>query len=152
MSTRYYIPHVYLLDRCKRVGTCWMWTGTLFTGPFGGYGQAWWDGKHRMAHKLSFSWYRGEVPAGLELDHTCRNRACINPYHLEPVTRRENVRRGVSIVAVQMAKTHCKHGHLLQGWNLLPRVGRRDCRPCNYRNRTARRKRMREEKRCLSQS
>lgn len=75
---------------------CWLWTASTVNG---GYGQIWvgsrTDGTRRnmLAHVASYETFVGSVPAGLELDHRCFNTACINPEHLEPVTRQENVRR-----------------------------------------------------------
>jgi len=72
---------------------CWLWIGALADN---GYGVAGIPGtsRARVAHLQSFVRSRGAVPAGLELDHTCRRRYCVNPDHLEPVTRTINVRRG----------------------------------------------------------
>lgn len=79
----------------------------------GGYACILVDGKKVSAHRVSYEAFIGPIPAGLDLDHLCRNRACINPYHLEPVTHRENVIRGVSYMAVNANKTNCKYGHAL---------------------------------------
>lgn len=65
---------------------CWYWIGNIEFG----YGRI----GNRLAYRVIYEQQKGPVPAGLELDHTCRNRACVNPDHLEPVSRRENVRRG----------------------------------------------------------
>jgi len=72
---------------------CWVWQGTITTR---GYGQIWDIDARRMrvAHRFMWEEANGPVPEGLELDHLCRVRACCNPEHLEPVTRRENVHRG----------------------------------------------------------
>jgi HNH endonuclease len=74
----------------------------------------------------------GPVPEGLELDHLCRNRACVNPAHLEPVSHRENVLRGASFAAINAVKTHCIHdGHPFDDVNTIVRPeGRRGCRAC----------------------
>ena len=66
----------------------------------------------------------GEIPAGLQLDHLCRVRDCVNPTHLEPVTGRENILRGQSFSAINAAKLQCVRGHDLTGPNLLYRTSR----------------------------
>jgi hypothetical protein len=85
-------------------------------------------------HRLTWLYQRGPVQSGLELDHLCRNRACCNPQHLEPVHHRENIRRGEWHEAgarMQRAKTHCPHGHEYTPENtyLIPSGGRA-CRMC----------------------
>lgn len=111
--------HVRLMNRVKvnpETG-CWEWTG--FRKP-NGYAQF---GRNKYAHRVSYGLYVGIIPDGMGLDHLCRNKGCVNPEHLEPVTQGENVRRA--------AKTHCKHGHPLFGDNLkLTAKGYRECRIC----------------------
>lgn len=70
---------------------CWEWTAAK-AGQ--GYGYFWKDGGLRRIHRVVYEELRGPIPSGLDLDHTCRNRACCNPAHLEPVTRTVNLRRG----------------------------------------------------------
>lgn len=109
---------------------CWLWHGAAVSG----YGQFWIEGKLQLAHRVAYRHYVGAIPNDLELDHLCRVKSCINPMHLEPVTRSENVIRGTGPSATSQRKrgqTHCKRGHPLFGDNLTvsPR-GFRRCREC----------------------
>lgn len=72
---------------------CWLWSGQLTNGARGGYGRFVFKHRRTVAHRVSYELFVGAVPEGLELDHLCRVRRCVNPAHLEPVTRAENSRR-----------------------------------------------------------
>lgn len=109
---------------------CWHWTGTLGRG----YGLLWTGERLVVAHRWLYEREKGPIPDGLQLDHLCRVRACVNPAHLEPVTGRTNVLRGIGISAENARKTHCKYGHPLNGKNLYKRNGKRHCRACRLRN------------------
>jgi len=112
---------------------CWMWAACK--GP-DGYGQVGWRGKKFRAHRLVFELLADPIPPGLHIDHLCRVSRCVNPAHLEPVTNRENCRRGRGGWA-NSTKTRCPRGHEYAGANLYVRPsGRRECRACN-RVRTA---------------
>ncbi|KKL53690.1 hypothetical protein LCGC14_2272920 [marine sediment metagenome] len=105
-----------------------------------GYGLIAVGRKSRRAHKVAYELAKGPVPEGLELDHLCRNRACIDPEHLEAVTHRVNVLRGVSPSAVSARKTECIRGHEFTEANTLwTSDGRRDCRACHNARSRARR-------------
>lgn len=93
-----------------KTSTCWNWTGTI-TGE--GYGQFTAQRARWRAHRLAWMWANGPVPSGLVLDHLCRNRACVRPDHLEAVTIRENVLRGIGTSAVNARKKKCDRGHPL---------------------------------------
>lgn len=106
---------------------CWWWTGALSMG----YGQLYHDGKPRGAHRLSYEWFVGPIPAGLHVDHLCRHPSCVNPDHLEPVTCRENLLRGETFQAKNAAKTRCPQGHPYNAENTYVRpAGNRECRRC----------------------
>ena len=111
---------------------CWIWTGSLSKG-YGKFGVA---GKSpQSAHRLTYTILVGFIPINLQIDHLCRNRACCNPAHLEPVTCRENLFRSpLTQTTIKANQTHCKNGHELTGNNLIIRTrkaGGRDCKKCN---------------------
>ena len=108
---------------------CWVWTGRMATN---GYGQFWDQGRTILAHRAAYQALRGVIPAGLELDHLCRNRGCVNPDHLEPVTSQENTRRGLGACGLNARKEVCPAGHAYTPENTYtyPRTGHRRCREC----------------------
>lgn len=116
-------------------GDCWEWTASVNVRH--GYGQFHWKGRPHRAHVLAWESLVGPVAEGHELDHRCRNRRCVNPDHLEPVTRRVNTLRSPTApTAINARKTHCIRGHALRGTNLYVRPnGHRNCRSCRRANR-----------------
>jgi hypothetical protein len=125
-----------LLDRLGDKFTigdeCWEWTAAKNRG---GYGWVHDGTRHRTAHNVLYELLVGSIPKGLELDHLCRNRGCVRPDHLEPVTRSENIRRGVAPERVRerhRAVTHCPQGHPYDEANTQYRKnGNRVCGTCN---------------------
>lgn len=116
---------------------CLVWTASVRSG---GYGQFAHGGRQVQAHRFAYTALVGPIPAGLVIDHLCRNRACVAPDHLEPVTNRENLLRGEGPSAVAAAKTHCLNGHLFDEANTWrDSKGKRCCRACNRTDLAARR-------------
>ena len=109
-------------------GDCWEWQAArthdgygVFTAPVR---------KKVRAHRFAYEILVGPIPAGLEIDHLCRVRHCVNPAHLEAVTRQEHWRRGESFAAQNARKTHCKHGHEFTPENTYHYRTGRECRAC----------------------
>ena len=110
------------------VTECWLWHGGLDSS---GYGLVKHNGRTMGAHRLAYLTLIGPVPDGLVIDHICGVRTCVNPWHMEPVTILENVRRGRS-GQFQKNKTKCKHGHdYLPGNLYVTPLGKRMCRTCS---------------------
>jgi hypothetical protein len=114
-------------------GGCWLWTRPLNSGGYGSFYPSGTPRKSVGAHRWAYERFVGPIPEGMDIDHVkargCTNRHCVNPAHLEPVTRSENLRRG----AGRGKPTHCKRGHPLEGDNVyqIPGGGRA-CRRCRY--------------------
>jgi hypothetical protein len=108
---------------------CWVWTAALSQG----YGYVRRRRKTHKAARVIYVLLVGPIPDGLQLDHLCRNRACVHPHHLEPVTSRENTMRGLNPSAAKARQTHCKRGHDFNEENtrINPRNGTRTCRVCH---------------------
>ncbi len=111
---------------------CWEWTASLRKDGYGRFGI---KGVIHTTHVVSYTLLVAPVPSGLTLDHLCRNRKCVNPDHLEIVTRRVNILRGNAPAAINARKTHCNNGHPLEGDNLYTDAkGKRRCKFCTKAN------------------
>lgn len=119
-------------SKVEKTDSCWNWTA--YTSKLG-YGQYGYKGKLSSPHRLSYEYFNGKIPKGMDLDHICRNPSCCNPKHLQVVTHQENVRRGLAGFVTglrQRAKTHCPQGHeyTLKNTYIYPITGKRACRTC----------------------
>ena len=116
---------------------CWQWTGTIDDL---GYGRVRRGKRQYRAHRLSYEGFIADIPDGLVIDHLCRNRSCINPWHMDPVPQGVNASRGNK--ARSRDRTHCKQGHELTPENTRDTGKRRICRECqratsaDYKKRT----------------
>ena|SRR3990167_6455469 len=128
---------------------CWLWLAYIDRY---GYGRHYVPGLgNQLAHRLAYRFVVGSIPRDLELDHLCRNTACVNPSHLEPVTHTENIRRGLNVIpSINRSKTHCPQGHPYAKARLgLWKRGAQTYRRCNQCKAAAAR-RYRQQKGALS--
>lgn len=119
---------------------CWLWIAAKICG-YGSYKD---DGVTVLAHRVAYEALAGPIPDGLQLDHLCRNTACVNPDHLEPVTQRDNLMRGAGASAKNATKTYCKNGHEFTPENTSMSRGARVCLACKRISQRAYKQRRRE--------
>ncbi|MDX3067722.1 HNH endonuclease [Streptomyces sp. ND04-05B] len=128
-------PAQIILRMTDRSGECWVWTGRK--NPKG-YAQIVIAKHQRTAHRVSYETFIGPIPEGLEIDHLCRVRHCVNPAHLEPVTHQENVRRAIAATGMVGGKPAggmrlgetCRAGHVVDAGNSYLRRGLIRCLTC----------------------
>ena len=120
-------------SKVDKTGTCWWWTACVNKYGYGTFG---FRGKVCRAHRVAYLLSVGEIPTGMTIDHLCRNRRCVRPSHMEPVTRRVNTLRGISPSVVTYKTGICKRGHDMYAVGSVRRTGRMgqdtwSCRACH---------------------
>ena len=126
--SKFDIPDDYVND-------CWVWK--LKPTSTTGYGRLDDTNASYSAHRISLEYYKGNLDSNLVIDHLCRNRICINPWHLEQVTNEENIKRGESSIAENKYKTHCPQNHEYTEENTYrDKKSKRYCKKCSKERRS----------------
>lgn len=139
--------------KVRQLGDCWIWVASKDQSGYGMFSDANSRSKSahthiERAHRWSYTFLRAEIPDGLQLDHLCRNRACVNPWHLEPVTHLVNWERGISPWRLNDLKDECLQGHPFTPDNTYHHPqGSRVCRACMAKHRQAYEQRQAEKRR-----
>lgn len=126
MSTTPRPAIIRFAEKVEKTETCWNWTGAI-QAP--GYGRFKGNDRLELAHRWSYEHHVGPIPEGMTIDHLCLNKRCVNPAHLEVVTRAENGLRANR----NAGKTHCDQGHEFTPDNIYRSPSRphvRCCRAC----------------------
>ena len=115
---------------------CWLWIGAIKSNGYGVIRNGARGTGYSYAHRYAYIAFRGLIPAGAQIDHLCRLRCCVNPDHLEPVSCRENLRRGTHPNIILHRNRTCKQGHFLNPENSYYQAdGRQFCKTCSKRRR-----------------
>lgn len=135
-NVRYCSTACRLVAKVVQRGDCWVWTATLDRHGYGTF----FLGRNQRAHRAAYELFVGPIPGGLDIDHLCRNRACVNPDHLEPVDRRTNILRGEAPTAIAYREGRCKSGrHPRTPEHVYNSGGKfRQCRTCALESRVKR--------------
>ena len=115
-----------------KTATCWEWKGSVNTSGYGQHGSHKMPNSETLAHRKFYVMAHGPIPKGMQIDHLCRNKLCVNPDHLEAVNPKENLMRApTQVTTVNANKTHCIHGHEFNEVNTrIHKSGKRECIPC----------------------
>lgn len=117
-------------EKVNKTSSCWLWTAFIYKSGYGQFISL--SGFHsQLAHRFSYAMAYGPIKKGLQIDHICRVRHCVNPSHLEAVSQRENLLRGVGWAGINSRKTKCPKGHPFSKVNtIVEKNGWRKCREC----------------------
>lgn len=124
---------VEIIDKyVEKTDSCWIWRGSVNKNGYGQHGSTKRAGSIKQAHRKVYTLLVGTIPDGMQLDHLCRNRICVNPNHLEPVSPRENLLRSpFTTASINSQKTRCKWGHPFDLQNTRThKSGKRECIKC----------------------
>ncbi len=122
---------------------CWLWTGPKNKDGYGNHSE---NHKVVKAHRWSYEYHKTPIPEGMQIDHICRNRACVNPDHMEVVTKKENTLRSLAPTAINARKTHCYKGHPFTKENTwISPEGWRYCKICKREQDRIKRERRRRK-------
>lgn len=122
LRTRAIPPEARFWEKVAKTPTCWEWTGARNSRGYGALGV---NSKPWLAHRYSYTLAYGAIGDGLTLDHLCRNIICVRPEHLQAVSTRTNVLRGIGPSAVNALREFCIHGHALTPDNVRQRTDKR---------------------------
>lgn len=126
-------PETRFWSKIKKTKTCWVWNGTIRASN--GYGCLSVNRRNVSVHRFSYELHRGKIPSGLQIDHLCRIRNCVNPEHLEAVPARINLLRGIGVCAQNFRKSKCLRGHDYDRFIVNGVSTHRHCQKCkNHTN------------------
>lgn len=132
-------------EKVQKTDECWLWVAGLNADGYGMFESVAEFGTNR-AHRVAWIMANGPIPQGMQLDHLCRVRSCVNPAHLEVVTNKENILRSNGWGGVSSRRAHCPKGHPYSGDNLRVGGGRRHCVACVRESTRNRMRRIRQSK------